>query len=49
MILETIQDVLEYAEENDVKFVRLAFSDLLGAQKIWRLCRRALKRRSTGG
>lgn len=27
------QEVLEYVEENDVKFIRLAFSDLFGNQK----------------
>lgn len=29
----TIQEVLEFVSENDVQFVRLAFSDLLGVQK----------------
>lgn len=29
----TIRDVLEFIEENDVKFIRLAFCDLLGNQK----------------
>lgn len=29
----TIQEVLEFVRENDVKFIRLGFCDLLGAQK----------------
>ena len=29
----TIDDVFEFIEENDVKFIRLAFCDLFGAQK----------------
>lgn len=32
-MIRTIQDVLEYVEANDVKFVRLAFCDLFGIQK----------------
>ena len=29
----TAQDVLNFAEDNDVKFVRLTFSDIFGNQK----------------
>ncbi|MFI3201397.1 MAG: glutamine synthetase family protein [Eubacteriales bacterium] len=29
----TVEEVLEFVEENDVKFIRLAFCDLLGKQK----------------
>ena len=29
----TIQEILEFIEEHDVKFIRLAFCDLLGNQK----------------
>ena len=32
-MINTISDVLEFIEENDVQFVRLAFSDLYGRQK----------------
>ena len=27
------QDILDFAQENDVKFVRLAFCDIFGVQK----------------
>ena len=30
----TAQDILNYVEDNDVKFVRLAFCDIFGRQKI---------------
>ena len=29
----TISEVLQFVEENDVKFIRLAFCDLFGRQK----------------
>ena len=29
----TAQDILNYVEDNDVKFVRLAFCDIFGNQK----------------
>ena len=29
----TIAEVLQFVKENDVKFIRLAFCDLLGNQK----------------
>ena len=29
----SIDDILEFVEENDVKFIRLAFCDLYGNQK----------------
>ena len=34
----TKSEVLEFIEEEDVKFIRLAFFDLKGKQKIFRLC-----------
>ena len=30
---QTIADILEFVEENDVKFIRLAYCDLFGIQK----------------
>ncbi len=32
----TAKDVLQYVEENDVKFVKLTFCDLFGRQKTYR-------------
>ncbi|MDF2858799.1 MAG: L-glutamine synthetase, partial [Neobacillus sp.] len=29
----TMKEVLQFVKENDVKFIRLAFCDLLGVQK----------------
>ena len=29
----TINEVLQFAEENDIKFVRLAFCDIFGTEK----------------
>ena len=29
----TVSEVLQFVEENDVKFIRLAFCDILGNQK----------------
>lgn len=33
MIGYTIDEIMEYVEENDVKFIRLAFADIFGVQK----------------
>lgn len=33
MIRYTVEEIMEYVEENDVKFIRLAFSDVFGVQK----------------
>ncbi|MFR1476768.1 MAG: hypothetical protein ACLSB9_14150 [Hydrogeniiclostridium mannosilyticum] len=30
---QTIADILEFVEENDVKFIRLAYCDLFGTEK----------------
>ena len=30
---ETMDEVMEFVEENDVKFIRLAFCDIFGNQK----------------
>ena len=33
------KDVIKFVEENDVKFIRLTFSDILGNLKTFPLCR----------
>ncbi len=33
MMNETILEALQFVEENDVKFIRLAFCDIFGRQK----------------
>ena len=30
---DTMEEVMEFVEENDVKFIRLAFCDIFGNQK----------------
>lgn len=40
----TVQDIIEYVEENDVKFIRLAFCDILGVQKNISIMPNKLKR-----
>ncbi len=32
----TVKEVLQYVEENDVKFVKLTFCDMFGRQKTCR-------------
>ena len=29
----SVEDIIDFVEENDVKFIRLAFCDLYGTQK----------------
>lgn len=48
-MLYTKNDVLEYIKENDVKFVRLAFCDLFGAQKNISITASELSRAFAGG
>ena len=33
MLHYTISEAMEFVEENDVKFIRLAFCDIFGVQK----------------
>jgi len=40
-----IKEVLEFVEENDVKFIRLAFCDILGIPKNISIMPRNLKER----
>ena len=42
----SIEDILSYVGENDVKFIRLAFCDIFGVQKNIAIqsCRAPLKR-----
>ena len=37
-----ISDILQFVEENDIKFIRLAFCDMFGVQKTLRFCRLTL-------
>ena len=37
-MVTTENDMMDFIEEYDVKFIRLAFFDLLGRQKIFPLC-----------
>ena len=32
----TKQDIMQLVEENDVQFIRLQFTDVFGALKMWR-------------
>ena len=45
----SIQEVLDYVQEEDVKFVRLAFFDLFGKQKNVSIMSSQLERAFTTG
>lgn len=42
----TKEDILRIAQEENVKFVRLQFTDILGQLKMWRLLLANWRRRS---
>lgn len=45
----TMQAVLQFVEENDVKFIRLAFCDVMGTLKISPSCPASFRARSKRG
>ena len=45
----TVSEVLQFIQENDVKFIRLAFCDILGKQKNISIMPNELPRAFTNG